>query len=207
MKNRLAKAVLAVLAFFIASAVVKQGLQAYRENQVVAGAEQQIRQLETAAAERFPDAPVSVAMQQEATDWASKKMATETDDRKRAYSAASMFWGFYYSNVRERSEFCREQGANIQPFVAAFEKAHVNELAKARAIFAQSATDEDKMYHLIKPQLLKMVAQDMSDIAAANKASLKDVCQLLSENGDALVAEMQFSKVQPDVHKVLTLAK
>ncbi|MGH8556766.1 MAG: hypothetical protein ACRESZ_04755 [Methylococcales bacterium] len=134
-------------------------------------------------------------------------MSAETNDQKRANTAADMFWGFYFVNVRERSEFCEEQATNIQTFVKAFEKIHVNEFSKAKSIYARSSADENKVYTLLKPQLRKIILQDMNDIAATNKITLKQACELIAENADVLVKEMHLSKAQPAVYYALSSAK
>ena len=207
MKSGIAKNALAVAAFIIAFIAVKYGMQAYREHQSVAKVEQSLNQLQSDATQKHPDVPVSVAVQQEATEQASKKIAAETNDQKRANTAADMFWGFYFVNVRERPEFCGEQGTNIQSFVKAFERIHAKEYSKAKSIYAQSSADENKVYSLLKPQLRKMILQDMNDIASTNKVTLKQACELIAENSDALVKEMHLSKVQPAVYQALSSAK
>lgn len=207
MKSELAKKALAVVAFVIAFIAVKYGMQAYREHQSVAKVEQSLNQLQADATQNHPDVPISVAAQQEATEQASRKMAAEKDDQKRARTAADMFWGFYFINVRERPEFCREQGEDILLFVKAFERIHADEFAKAKSIYVISSADENKVYALIKPQLHKMILQDMNDLAGTNKFSLKAACAFIAENADALVNEMHFSKAQPAVYQALSLAK
>ena len=52
-----------------------------------------------------------------------------------------------------------------------------------------------------------MILQDMNDIAAANKLSVKEACQLIAENADNLVKEMHLSKMQPAVYQALSSAK
>ncbi len=207
MKSGFTKNSLGILAFIAAFLAVKYGMQAYREHQSVAKVEQSLSQMQTEAAQKHPDAPASIALQQLATEQASKKIASETDAQKRASTAADMFWGFYFINVRERPEFCREQGTDIQPFVKAFEKGHTKELTQARTIYARSSADENKVYALLKTQFRKMIQQDMNDIAIANKITLKEACQLISENGESLAKEMHLSKVQPAVYQALSLPK
>ena len=203
MKSGFTNNALGILAFIIAFLAVKYGMQVYREHQAVAKVEQSISQMQTEAAQKHPDVPASIALQQVAIEQAYKKMASETDVQKRASSAADMFWGFYFINVRERPEFCREQDTDIQPFVKAFENGHIKELAQAKTIYARSSVDENKLYALLKSQFRKMIQQDMNDIATANKVTLKEACQLISENGESLAKEMHLSKAQPAVYQAL----
>ena len=204
MKSGFTKHVLSILAFITAFLAVKYGIQAYREHQAISKVEQSMSQMQAEAAQKNPGAPVSIALQQVATEQASMKIASITDSQKRASTAADMFWGFYFINVRERPEFCREQGADIQPFVKAFENGHTKELTQARTIYARSSADELKVYDLLKPQLRKMIQQDMNDISTAYKVTLKEACHLISENGESLAKEMHLSKLQPDVYQALS---
>ena len=73
MMSGLAKHALSVAAFVIAFVAVKYGMHAYREHQSVAKVEQSLSQLQADATQKHPDVPVSVAVQQEATERASKK--------------------------------------------------------------------------------------------------------------------------------------
>jgi len=207
MKNGIAKKAMSVAAFIVAFVAVKYGMEAYREHEAIAKVEKSLDQLKADATQKHPDVPISIAMQQEATEKATKTITSETDELRRANTAADMFWGFYFVNVRERPEFCREQGVDIQPFVKAFERVHVNEVAKARSIYAGVSADENKTYMLIKPQLRKLIVQDMNDIATSNKISVKEGCQLISENADTLIKEMHLSKMQPAVFQALSSAK
>ncbi len=207
MKSGFTKDALGILAFIITFLAGKYGIEAYREHQAVSKVEQSLSKMQTEAAQKYPDAPVSIALHQVATEQASKKIASETDVQKRASIAADMFWGFYFSNVRERPEFCREQGADIQPFVKAFEKGHAKEFTQARTIYARSSADESEVYALFKPQLRKMIQQDMNDIATANKVTLKEACQLIAENGESLAKEMHLSKMRPAVYQALSSPK
>ena len=188
-----------MFAFIVARSVVEKIIEQSGRNKRDNGFEQ----LKADAVGQHPDAPVSEAIRQESVESATKKLNVETDAQKRAQSAAAMFWGFLFVNTRERAEFCREQGVDIQPFVSAFEQAHANQIAKAKSILARTATDEEKLYTEIEPLLRKAVVQDMNDIATAKKISLKSACQFISNNALALAGDMHISKVQPTVYNAL----
>jgi hypothetical protein len=207
MKSGIAKKILAVAAFGIAFVAVKYGIQAFRDYQAADKVEQSLTQLQADATRKHSDIPVSEAMQLEAIEQTSNKLAAEPDEQKRAARAANFFWGFYFINVRERPEFCEEHGTRIQSFVGAFEKIHASEYTSAKTIYARMAEDESKIYTLIKPQLRKMIVLDMSDIAATNKITLKQACELIEENAEALVKEMHLAKMQPAVYRALSSGK
>ena len=201
------KKALSVAVFVVAFLGVKYGVQSYRNYQAGANTEKFMNQLQTDAVQKHPDVSASEALAQEVTALAAQKLASEGDAAKRASTAADMFWGFYFINVRARPEFCREQGIDIGRFVEAFETGHVNELAKARSIYARSSVDENTIYAGIKPHLRKSIVQDMNDIAAANKVTVREACQLVADNADTLAAEMHLSKAQPAIFQALSAAR
>jgi len=196
-----------IIAFVVIGAVMKSVVRAPRERDAISKGEKFMEQLQADATRKHPDIPISQAMRQESSERATQKLTSETDELKRTNIAADMFWGFFFLNTRERPEFCREQGVDIQPFVKAFELAHKNEIAKARSIYARASVDEKTLHTAMKPQIRKALFQDMNDIATSTKSSLKEVCQVFSEKTDAIAQEMHISKVQPMVFKVLASAK
>lgn len=207
MKDGFSKKLLPVVAFIAAFIAIKYGMETYREHETVAKAGKTLDKIKADAIQKHPDDPISMAMQQEATEVTTKMITSQTDDLKRANISADIFWGFYFINVRERPEFCREQEVDIQPFVEEFERSHITEVSKARAIYAKVLADENKTYALIKSQLRKAIVQDMNDIATMHKISVKEACKLVSENANALVKEMHLSKLQPVVFQALSSAK
>jgi hypothetical protein len=211
LKSAYTKTALTVLGVFIAfiliKTVVKSVLRAPRESESVGMAEKTWERLQADATKKHPDIPRSEAIQRESSARATEKLTSETDDLKRTNAAADMFWGFFFINTRARHQFCQEQGVDLQPFVQVFEHAHKNEITKARSIYARASMNEEKLYSLIKSEARQMVVQDMNDIAASNKFSIKEGCQMLSDNANAFVQEMHISKVHPMVFKALTLAK
>ncbi|MFC3270277.1 hypothetical protein ACFOED_14965 [Vulcaniibacterium thermophilum] len=58
---------------------------------------------------RHPNLAKSEALQAVAAERASAQLAQQTGD-KRALTAASLFYGFYFVNTRARPEYCRSHG-------------------------------------------------------------------------------------------------
>ena len=77
-------------------------------------------------------------------------------------------------------------------------------MAKARSVLSKAPVTEDKLYVMIKPQLQQVIAQDMKDIASVNNITLKEACEFVSVNGEALAHEMHISRTQPVVYQVLS---
>lgn len=202
--NGAAKMLLTVVAFVVAFAAVQYGLEKYREQKAVSKAEESLQRLKSEGAKNHPNLPTSEAMQQEAISMTSAKLNAESDKTRRLQTAASNFFGFFLVNTRQRPEYCREHGVDIAPFVSAFEQGHRKELAKARAALSGTQVDDDKLYAMLKPQFRQIIDQDMKDIAAANNASIKQACELIATNGQALAQAMHLSKIQPAVYGVLS---
>jgi len=201
--NGFRKKILTLLVFVAAFFMVRYGMDLYHEHTTVAKIEQLMENIKKEGVQKHADAPVSEAMHKEAVEQTSVKLKSEPDKRKRLETAAGNFFGFFLVNTRERAEFCREQGVDIAMFVSAFERGHTTELANARSALSNSSVSEDKLYAMLKPQLRKVIEQDMRDIASANKISLREACELISKEGTKLATEMHISKVQPDVYRVL----
>jgi len=158
------------------------------------------------AARARPDLPAAEAMRQDALARSEQRLAAESDLAKRGRVAADTFWGFYFVNTRMRREFCSEQGVDVTAFVSAFERAHMNELAKARSLYARSGMDETLLYEGLRPTARKVIEQDMHDIAAAQGLSLSQACEALASAAEELVPEMHLSKMQPAIFKALVAA-
>lgn len=201
--GRAGKILVFILAFAAASVLTRTALDSYRKRNAVAKAEQALDQLKQDAAAKHPGVTQSEAIKREASAQMSSNLAAQSNERKRLEAAAGNFLGFYLVNVREREQYCRERGVDIGAFVTAFQRGHATELSKAREALASAPFAEDELYKSLKPQLAAVITQDMHDIAAQNKISDKQACELVAENGAALAAEMHLSKAQPAVHRAL----
>ncbi|MBK7900635.1 MAG: hypothetical protein KA603_01575 [Azonexus sp.] len=197
-----AKKILIAVAFVVGFVAVRHFMQRQDERTAAGAAQRTVEELQQKGAEKHPGQPLSAAMQQEAVAMAESKLSEESDQGKRLMSAASMFYGFYLVNTRERVQFCREQGVDIAAFVEPFAAAHAAELQKARAALAGQVTEE-KLYGMVQSQLRTVVVQDMKDIAAQSQTDAKGACEIIAANGPAVAAEMHIAKTQPAVHRAL----
>ncbi|MBT9137167.1 MAG: hypothetical protein DDT34_02254 [Firmicutes bacterium] len=186
------------------TATLTAELKEAANEQAAAGARKSLDHIRAQGAKNHPGLSVAEATALEARRQMVEKLKNEPNQEKRLGSAAASFLGYFLANSRERPTYCREQGVDIQPFVSAFERAHVKEVEKAHAILAKSQIDDEKLYSMLKPQLRQTIAEDMGQIASANAMSLKQACELIAVNGEALAAQMQFSIIQPEVFRVLS---
>ena len=200
--------VVAVVVGLIAFVVGKQFVQTWHkqksEQEQGAHVAAYWDKMRTEAVKEKPDQPIGEAMEEKAKKDATAQLKALSGDKK-VQSAANMYVGFFLMNTKAMPTFCKEQGVAIPAWTAAFEKVNATETARARQIHARTGFDEDRFYALIVDQYKKLVADDMHDIAATNKISLKDACKRLQDHADDLAADMSLSNVQPDVYKALMI--
>jgi hypothetical protein len=197
------KKIVSMLVFVAALLAVRYAFDAYREHAAMNEASNTLEQIKSDAAREHPELPASVAMQQEAVAMTSERLDNESDAEKKLTLAAGNFFGFYLINVRERADYCRNNGVDIAPFVSTFQMLHVVELERARDIIAGTDATEEKIYTVIQPQLGPLIEQDMHDIAKHYNLTIKEACELFVTKGDVIANNMQLSKIQPAVYQVL----
>jgi hypothetical protein len=191
------------LAFFAAFSAVRVGMEKYHEHAAAQHASEIVDQIQREGARKHPDETVSEAASQEGLERSRKLLGSEADAGKRRKIAAEQFYGFYFVNMRTRPEFCREQGVDISSFTSAFEREHLAQLTKARAVLANPDLSEDAYYRLVRAMLWKAGSQDMNDMATKSAVSLKGACELVAEHGNELAERLNIANVNPDLLKAL----
>jgi hypothetical protein len=159
----------------------------------------EVDKLKTEAAKQHPDMPQSDAMKQVATAQATEMLKTG-DAETRAKTAAGIFFGSYYMNTRARPAYCKQRGVDLAPFVAAFDRAHREELTRAREIFVRGGIDPESMVPNIQDQFVAMIEQDMKDFAAGAKVPPDSACILFNENSTLIAEAIQLP---PEVKRTL----
>lgn len=145
------------------------------EAEIRARVAREVDALQAEAARRHPGMPTSEAMQQIADARVTSELARQPDG-KQAQTAASYVLGFYLVNTHARPDFCRGEGVEIPTFVSAFERAHAVEWNRARTILREAGVDADAALPLMRAQLVRVVEQDVRDVAKALNATPKDAC-------------------------------
>jgi hypothetical protein len=176
------KLVVALVVAGVVAIGVSEGIKRIRPSdaEIKARVAKKLDDMRSEADRKYPGMAKSDAIRAVVTEESAKTMAAQ-DASERRKTAAGMFWGFYYTNTRERVAYCAARGVDIAPFKDAFESVHDRELVQARAVFAEIGQDPDAIYPMIKPQLTQLVDQDMRDIASAAKLSPEDTCRLLND--------------------------
>lgn len=151
----------------------------------------EVDKLKAEAAKKHPGMAQSDAMKQVATAQASE-LLKKGDTETRARTAAGIFFGSYYMNTRARPAYCQQRGVNLAPFVAAFDQAHREELARAREIFLGAGIDPESMVPKIQGQFVAMVDQDMKDFAAGANVQPDSACELFNQNSKIIAEAIQL---------------
>ncbi|MPW16715.1 hypothetical protein GCT13_07140 [Paraburkholderia sp. CNPSo 3157] len=198
--RRVIAGVAGVVCFF---AIAVVGSRFYLEKRAVARVQQETEQIRREAAARHPDQPLSLAMAKDASARMSAELHNESDEKKRQLRAAAVFYGFYEANTVVRTEYCRELGVDIGPFVKAFESRHVDLLQKAKKLSADFPTTVEHATELMKPQMREVIAQEAADAAAKGRMSKRQVCEFVAGHADAIASRGTFAKIQPDAYAIL----
>ncbi|MFV2055064.1 MAG: hypothetical protein ACC707_01300 [Thiohalomonadales bacterium] len=197
------KIIISAISFVAAFFAVPYGMDYYREYSAVASANAEIEAIREEVRINNPDEPEVLAVQQAAIVKVGENINSKGSKKERIQTAASSFMGYYLVNYRQRAEYCQEQGVDITPFINAFKEAHKREYAVAVKAISAKPSDLDKLFNILKPQLAKVIEQDMEFIASKNGVSLAGACQLISDNAAVLVTEVHISVMQPVVYNTL----
>jgi hypothetical protein len=154
------------------------------------------------AAEKYPNLPLSDAIQIVADEKSQQDIESKTGKEKRV-AAASAFFGFYLANGRGYVEFCKLQGSDLQPYMQAFEDVHAKELARARDAIRGSQIKEDDLYDILKDTFTTSANKEVTDFATNQNISLKESCDLFSRNADKWAKDRHISNVLPYVYTAL----
>ena len=156
------------------------------------------------AARNHPELPQMEALALESSANITEMINSEPDKRAKLQLAASAFMGYYLSNIRVPVKFCSEQGVSLQPYITEFERIHITELSKSRKLLADMKIQEDNYYEMLKPYINIMQVSEMSAITTDRNISSKQLCELLSENGQAIARSSHISKAIPLVYSTLS---
>ncbi|WP_339670454.1 hypothetical protein [Dasania marina] len=197
------KNIISALSFAAAFFAVQYGMDYYKEYSAVNRASAEIEFIREYVRKNNPDEPEVLAVQQAAIKKSEENINSKATQKEKVQTAAGTFLGFYLVNYRQRTEYCQNQGVDITSFTSAFKDSHKNEYAIAVKAVSASPSDVDKLFNMLKPQLVTVIEQDMEFIASENRVSLPEACKLISDNASILIPEMHISVMQPLVHSVL----
>lgn len=182
-----------VIGFVVAGFAGYEGLKwLEKQNQPTsADVTQQVEKVRAEAAQKHPGLSQTDAMKQVAAAKAADTMR-ETSPGQRSRVAAEAVFGAYFMNTRVRPAHCRQLGVEIAGFASAYERIHAEELAKAKAIYAEQGRSPEAFATLLGPAMQRMVEQDMRDIAQARSMSPAKTCSVFNDNADAFARAIQL---------------
>lgn len=124
---------------------------------------------------------------------------------KRRSVAVNQFWGFYYSNTKTRSDVCRSIGVSIPQFMAAFQKAHANEIAIASAIYKQKHADPERIFQDPKLQNIFWwaISRELTELGTQLGTSQAGACKSMEDYADQYVPLNTLRKRRPDIFNAL----
>ena len=157
----------------------------------VADVKSEVDKLKAEAAKKHPGMAQSDAMKEVSIERAGEMLKTG-DAETRAKTAAGLFYGSYFMNTRARPAYCKQRGVDLAPFVAAFDQAHREELARARDIFVRGGIDPESMATTVQGQFAAMVDQDMKDFAAGANVQPDSACELFNQNSKIIAEAIQL---------------
>ena len=158
-----------------------------------------VDKVRTEATQKHPGMSQTDAMKKVAAAKAGTTMR-DTSPEQRSRIAAEAAFGSYFMNTRVRQTHCRQLGVEITEFSAAYERLHAEELAKAKAIYADQARSPDAFATLLGPAMQRMIEQDMRDIAQARNMTPEKTCAAFNDNADAFARAIQLP---PEIRQVL----
>jgi hypothetical protein len=159
----------------------------------------EVDKLRAEAAQKHPGMSQTDAMKQVAAAKAGDMMR-KAAPAQRVQMAANVFYGSYFMNTRVRPAWCRDRGVDISPFASAYERAHDEELSKAKAAYAGTEHSPENILPIIEPELRRMVERDMKDVGDSLKLSPEKTCSAFNDNADAFARAIQLP---PEIRQAL----
>ena len=163
-------------------------------------ASQTVDDMEREAARKYPNMTRSEAIKAVAAERAASQLGSAGSAEDKSKVAAHMFFGFYFTNVKGRAEYCTQHGTDITPFITAFTQGHAKEYERASAIVVAEGMNPEAIWPQMRAQVMPLVEQDMKDIATNAHAPLDASCKLFNDNAQMITERL---KMPPDAENAL----
>ena len=108
--------------------------------------------------------------------------------------AIGNFFGFYFVNVRSHVTYCKNLGVDISAFTKAFEAANQEMYEQAGKLLYRRGMTEEQLFKQMETSLASMTAKNMDDLAATDKLTTRQECEIQLQNLEARVARVNFAK-------------
>ena len=159
--------------------------------------------LESDAKKDYPNKTYSDSVRQEGLKVAEAVNKSGKTDEEKIQYAIGNFFGFYLVNTRSHVSYCTNLGVDISSFTKAFIAANKDMYEQSSKLLYRRGMTEEQLFKQWKPDLDSMTTKNFADLAATEKLSTTQVCQMQIQNLEARVARVTFSKIMPEVSKTL----
>ncbi len=169
----------------------------------VKDADEMLNTLVDNAGKNHPDELTSVGMQKEAVNAMGQILNDTKDPEEKLLTAAAGFFGAYYTNVKERYDFCMQRGVSLKPFVELFKENNAAEYNRSIEVLKKNGYTAEALEKEIAPQLKRAIEIDMNDVAKGLRTDMKKACQFMNDKRLYMVKELSFKKRLPDAYSIL----
>lgn len=139
-----------------------------------------------------------------ARDYALGDIQKRNGEEKIRY-AASVFAGYMVRNTLGNQEYCDRFGIDISEFRAAFRQQDTVLVSKAMKYYP-SAGWEAILYSEVKPQIMPLIEQEFEEASKLGGLSGDVLCKRLNTAKDAVIGQMKFEKIMPEIYQVIITA-
>jgi hypothetical protein len=119
------------------------------------------------------------------------------ENRPRVAAAIRFLSNYHFPPTRLMSEYCSRAGAPVEPFVAAFKVANRAEYAQATTILNAEGISEEYLWGLAQTAARAKAEQNLTGPTGQTN------CSSVAGDPANAAALLQFSKVEPEIAKVL----
>lgn len=197
------KRILLIILMFVMYFIVHYGAQYWNEYSNGRKANAVLENIKEEAKKEYPNETEMLAIQKIAVRRAEEYINTQGSFDEKRKNAADVFFGFYLINVRARMEYCRDLNVDISLFSNLFKETYKKEYLVAKKVRKYSLLDIDNLYGNIQSVMTRVIKKDMESLAAGNRISLSESCQLLVDEAPQIISSMHMSVSNPAVYSVL----
>ncbi|MGH1376195.1 MAG: hypothetical protein ACRBCK_07590 [Alphaproteobacteria bacterium] len=139
-----------------------------------------------------------------AQDYARDGMKQHSGEEKIRY-AAGVYAGYIVRNTYGNQEYCDRYGVDITEFATAFREVDPVLMRNANKYYPSKGW-EKILYDEIKTQVMPLIEQEFGEASKIGGVSGKVLCERLNSAKGAVIQQMEFKKLMPDLYQVIISA-
>lgn len=160
--------------------------------------------MEQAAYKKYPGKNPFEAVSRYSHDLADEKLREAETAESKAKVAAEIFYGFWMTQTRGRSEFCDQAGIDISAFREALEKRNGRQLRKATALMGADEKAQERLYRKYRNTILSRVQFEMLYIKGYGiPSSAQDACLQVLDEQQTFLDRVDFRVALPTLNHAL----